>query len=170
MDKLEQLDRRITELKKEMERVEGTPTEVYARIVGYYRPVSNWNKGKREEFDLRKHFTSLEKKPGTPIRATKTGTDTIIAPEREWEGYLYFFRPACPNCPPVADVLAEIPFSGTKINVDTEDGFAVAEEYNVLAAPTVVFLDTAGKEVFRASTAEAVRSAARITDSAKVTV
>jgi len=28
--------------------------EVYSRVVGYMRPVSNWNKGKREEFRLRK--------------------------------------------------------------------------------------------------------------------
>jgi len=30
--------------------------EVYTRIVGYYRPVQQWNKGKREEFKLRKTF------------------------------------------------------------------------------------------------------------------
>jgi len=26
------------------------PMEVYSRIVGYFRPVSNWNKGKKEEY------------------------------------------------------------------------------------------------------------------------
>lgn len=31
-------------------------TEVYSRVTGYYRPVSNWNKGKREEFKERKPF------------------------------------------------------------------------------------------------------------------
>lgn len=31
-------------------------TEVYSRVVGYHRPVKNWNKGKREEFKERKHF------------------------------------------------------------------------------------------------------------------
>lgn len=31
----------------------GENTEVYSRIVGYYRPVSNWNKGKQEEFKER---------------------------------------------------------------------------------------------------------------------
>lgn len=30
--------------------------EVYSRIVGYMRPVSNWNKGKQEEFKMRKSF------------------------------------------------------------------------------------------------------------------
>lgn len=31
-------------------------TEVYARIVGYYRPVKNWNDGKRAEYKNRKEF------------------------------------------------------------------------------------------------------------------
>ena len=30
--------------------------EVYSRIVGYYRPVQQWNKGKRAEFDDRKTY------------------------------------------------------------------------------------------------------------------
>ena len=31
-------------------------TEVYARVVGYLRPVKQWNGGKQAEFDLRKSF------------------------------------------------------------------------------------------------------------------
>lgn len=31
-------------------------TEVYSRVVGYYRPVQNWNKGKQEEFKDRLEF------------------------------------------------------------------------------------------------------------------
>ena len=34
----------------------GKKTEVYSRVVGYYRPIQNWNRGKRHEFDLRKTF------------------------------------------------------------------------------------------------------------------
>jgi len=30
--------------------------EVYSRIVGYYRPIQNWNEGKREEFKQRKEY------------------------------------------------------------------------------------------------------------------
>lgn len=33
------------------------PVEVYSRIVGYLRPVSQWNNGKLAEFDIRKTFT-----------------------------------------------------------------------------------------------------------------
>lgn len=36
-------------------KVKAIKTEVYSRIVGYYRPVQNWNKGKREEFSQREY-------------------------------------------------------------------------------------------------------------------
>jgi len=35
----------------------GEETEVYSRIVGYYRPVQNWNLGKRSEYQERKPFS-----------------------------------------------------------------------------------------------------------------
>jgi len=31
-------------------------TEVYSRVVGYFRPVQNWNKGKKEEFRDRQPY------------------------------------------------------------------------------------------------------------------
>jgi anaerobic ribonucleoside-triphosphate reductase len=34
-------------------------TEVYARIVGYYRAVRNWNAGKKEEYKYRKDFVEV---------------------------------------------------------------------------------------------------------------
>lgn len=33
-----------------------TKCEVYSRVVGYLRPVENWNEGKQEEFKDRKMF------------------------------------------------------------------------------------------------------------------
>ncbi|PUA34315.1 MAG: ribonucleoside triphosphate reductase [Candidatus Terraquivivens tikiterensis] len=40
----------------------GRPTEVYSRVVGYLRPVEQWNVGKQEEFKQRRTFdrTALE--------------------------------------------------------------------------------------------------------------
>lgn len=32
-------------------------TEVYSRVVGYLRPVNQWNEGKQEEFKKRKEFS-----------------------------------------------------------------------------------------------------------------
>ena len=48
------VENQISELKKEMSEVKGSKCEVYSRVVGYLRPVQNWNKGKKEEFAMRK--------------------------------------------------------------------------------------------------------------------
>ena len=32
-------------------------TEVYSRVVGYYRPVRDWNLGKQEEFSQREYVS-----------------------------------------------------------------------------------------------------------------
>ncbi|HDI02891.1 MAG TPA: ribonucleoside triphosphate reductase, partial [Candidatus Aenigmarchaeota archaeon] len=34
----------------------GAKCEIYSRCVGYLRPVNQWNKGKQEEFKMRKYF------------------------------------------------------------------------------------------------------------------
>ena len=49
---LEEINHRLDELKKEKNLVEGTETEVYARIVGYYRAVKNWNRGKKRRISV----------------------------------------------------------------------------------------------------------------------
>jgi ribonucleoside-triphosphate reductase len=36
------------------------PVEVYSRVVGYFRPVNQWNKGKKEEFSERNEFDPKE--------------------------------------------------------------------------------------------------------------
>ena len=40
----------------------GAKTEIYSRVCGYFRPVSNWNQGKREEFKDRKEYEVTAKK------------------------------------------------------------------------------------------------------------
>lgn len=43
----------------------GEKCEVFSRIVGYFRPVHNWNDGKQQEFKERKTYSeraSLEHK------------------------------------------------------------------------------------------------------------
>ena len=31
-------------------------TEVYSRVVGFFRPVQQWNRGKKEEYKDRKNY------------------------------------------------------------------------------------------------------------------
>ena len=32
------------------------PCEVYSRVVGYFRPITNWNEGQLQSFKERKNF------------------------------------------------------------------------------------------------------------------
>jgi len=36
------------------------PCEIYSRIVGYFRPLSNWNLGKKAEFQQREEYLVKE--------------------------------------------------------------------------------------------------------------
>ncbi|RLG09327.1 hypothetical protein DRN73_10135 [Candidatus Pacearchaeota archaeon] len=45
---------RSKKAKIETKRVRVVPCEIYSRVVGYFRPVSNWNIGKQQEFKERK--------------------------------------------------------------------------------------------------------------------
>ena len=62
MRTLTEIDAEIAQTKAELADVHGTETEVYARITGYYRPLSknmayhSWNPGKTAEYKQRKLF------------------------------------------------------------------------------------------------------------------
>ncbi len=50
MERVEERKEVKTTASKKKVKVKVVPTEIYSRVVGYYRPVQNWNKGKAEEF------------------------------------------------------------------------------------------------------------------------
>ena len=56
IDRLQRVSIEITKIEEELEKVQGTPCEIYSRVVGYHRPIQNWNKGKQEEFKERVTF------------------------------------------------------------------------------------------------------------------
>ncbi len=47
------------------------PCEVYSRVVGYLRPVSQWNRGKKSEYDERVTFDLAPSKKNVPLPATE---------------------------------------------------------------------------------------------------
>ena len=53
----EVIDAEILKNRIELGKATGTKTEVYTRIVGYYRNVDNFNIGKKEEYRERKAYT-----------------------------------------------------------------------------------------------------------------
>lgn len=161
MNRVAELDQQITDLRSSLDSVEGTQTEVYTRIVGYYRSLKNWNRGKREEYDHRRTFTGemrdraptgddgqlrlteFEARTATTADAAapRVTVATLEAPAATTTSYLYFYRETCPNCPPVRKHLDGVGIDGVRVNVDTEDGRDLAIQYEILATPTVVFID-----------------------------
>ncbi|MBN2651032.1 MAG: thiol reductase thioredoxin [Spirochaetales bacterium] len=147
METKEAIKKEIEELKSQLDNVEGTQTEIYSRIVGYYRSVKNWNKGKKEEFRYRKQFNKLD--GASCCDATYGDSMTTCDCADESEQYIYFYRTTCPNCPPVKSLLDEVELNGKEVNVDTPEGLELAKEYSVMSAPTVVFLDSNSNELYR---------------------
>ncbi|QTQ11655.1 hypothetical protein HRI96_05210 [Treponema parvum] len=148
---LAEVDAEIKAAKEALENVHGKETEVYARIVGYYRAVRNWNKGKAEEFKHRKMFSVDNVPEAMPQDAAEK--EKVSAPVKTAAGdlhYDFFFRQTCPNCPPVKAYMADLSVSGKSINVDTKEGLAQAAAKGVFAAPTVIVYNENGKEVARA--------------------
>ncbi|MDI9386029.1 MAG: anaerobic ribonucleoside-triphosphate reductase [Spirochaetota bacterium] len=155
------IEAEIAQKKEALQNVRGRETEVYARIVGYYRSVRNWNKGKREEYDHRKMFeyeNDSEESTVSQIdvqseadfksyEAEKKSSHTSADSDIRYE---FFSRRTCPNCPAVQEYLETLSFSGKYINVDSAEGLERARELQILSAPTVVIFNEAGDEVARA--------------------
>lgn len=145
----EAIDADIAAAQLELQNVHGSTTEVYARIVGYYRSVRNWNKGKREEFSERKMFES--ENPKTHMYADQstvfdTGTASIQYPAF----FEVYTRKTCPNCPPVKDYCSTLGIAVRYIDADTEEGLKAAAKHGVRSCPTVIMYSEAEKELSRA--------------------
>lgn len=146
---VKQIDEEISKLERELQDgVEGTSTEVYSRIVGYYRAVGNWNKGKREEFSHRTCFkVEDEAKAPKPQEIEKNSVkenSPFPLPQQKTENvskYLFFSSQYCRNCQPVKDFLDHYNINYESVDVSTDLGLNVAREYGVKATPTVVMFD-----------------------------
>ncbi len=166
MRTIAEIDTDIDNVRAELQDVHGTATEVYARIVGYYRSVRNWNRGKREEYRHRKLFVAEENQVRTHLPAdmgpsavrTEGIAPTTPANAGTVARYELFVRKTCPNCPPVKECCSNLPVSGEQIDVDSDSGRASAEAYGVFSAPTAIFFDGEDREVGRAHSVLEIRS------------
>jgi anaerobic ribonucleoside-triphosphate reductase len=48
----------------ELKNEERTRCEIWSRVMGYHRPVSEWNKGKQQEHADRRHFREAKAQLG----------------------------------------------------------------------------------------------------------
>jgi len=171
MRSLEEIEKDLNEAREELSKVEGRNAEVYSRIVGYYRSVRNWNKGKREEYGERKLYNvdlslksadscnrkkiKIEEKEqcratGGTVAPEKTKTANFNFSVRNGNRLLLFVRSGCPNCPAAKTAVAKLGIYVETINADTVAGLAEASKYNVMTTPTAILFSKDGIELARA--------------------
>ena len=140
----------------------GKETEVYSRIVGYFRPVKQWNNGKREEFKDRLEYAEGKSlKSQFRVKVTTTGETVTEAEEQQVSSipsipqkYKIFTLPNCDKCKTAKEYLGGVKIAGEILDLASKDDLKVFREYykelkNVikrnedgsLPVPTVLFFD-----------------------------
>ncbi len=119
----------------------GKTTEVYSRITGYYRPVQNWNDGKRAEFADRKEYDvansqfSAKEKSSCELKFNSKKTEdneVLTAP-------VLFTRNGCPNCKTSKMMLDKAGIKYEVVNAEEEKEKTL--KYGVKKAPTLIVQD-----------------------------
>jgi len=147
MRNLEDIENDLAAAREALSSAEGTPAEVYSRIVGYYRSVRNWNRGKREEYNQRRLYC---------IRTDEAAAVSPSLPAAS--ELLLFVRPACPGCTPAKAAAEKLRIPVSLINADTKDGMEEAVRRNVMSTPTAILVSQSGKELSRAHNANSIGS------------
>ncbi len=113
----------------------GKDTEVYSRITGYYRPVQNWNDGKREGFKDRKVYdianSNFKAKETCSCEEKKESSAdmTISTP-------ILFTRNGCPNCKTSKMMLDKAGIKYEVVNAEEDKELTI--KYGVKKAPTLL--------------------------------
>ena len=115
----------------------GETTEVYSRITGYYRPVQNWNDGKSQEYKHRVEYnpTKIGDRIFEAKQEIKAAEEGCVACE---DKTILFATTTCPNCKMAARFLDMANISYEKVYAD--ENKALAEEYGIQQAPTLVVI------------------------------
>lgn len=164
---IQNIDSEITMLKEDLKQVKGTETEVYTRIVGYFRAVDNWNRGKKEEYKDRKTFlmNPMEVEEKSLFSSNSSNMEKKITEEPAEEKtaktdsnkvayYKVFTSNFCRNCPPVKKFLDKVSIKGEELDVSTDLGINATREYEILSTPTVILFDKNDNIVDRAYSVE----------------
>ncbi len=139
----------------------GKKTEVYSRITGYYRPVSNWNDGKLQEYKDRKlydvkseengrdsldsRYNAVWEKEGSDFgRINEVIQEGVRKAEESGKVEYLFTTKTCPNCRLVKTFLKDRDY----VEVDAEENPELAMQYDVMQAPTYVVIHDGEVEKF----------------------
>ena len=121
----------------------GKKTEVYSRITGYYRPIQNWNDGKRKEFEDRKEY-NIENSKFTPKNKECACEKQEV--KAELDGPVLFTRNGCPNCKTSKMMLDKAGIKYAVINA--EEDKEITLKYGVKKAPTLLVPEGSGFKAY----------------------
>jgi hypothetical protein len=65
--------------------------------------------------------------------------------------YLFFMTPMCPNCAEIHEYMAGVKLAGDEIDATEDAGMEMAQRFEVMSVPTLIFLNEEGREQARAS-------------------
>ena len=161
MRNLEVIEKDLATARETLSSVQGTPAEVYSRIVGYYRSVRNWNLGKREEYGERRLYRINDDGLTTAVSSLPFPEENVIpyderAVPASQTLLLLFVRTSCPGCSPAKDAAQQLGIPVHLLNADTEEGKAEAIRRKVLSTPTAILLSPGGEELARAVNPETI--------------
>ena len=119
----------------------GEKTEIYSRITGYYRPISNWNDGKAKEYDMRKEYVIKQE----DVKCSEQEKENIKEETKKSnnvKGYLLFGTKTCPNCKIAKEKLKEKNL--VYEYVDAEEMMDLTQKYDIMSAPTLIRINDDG--------------------------
>jgi len=146
----------------------GKENEVYSRIVGYYRPIRQWNPGKAEEFKDRLEYMeskTLETPFAAKVAISTEGnlarqTTIVTNDPGTIKAYKIFTMPNCDKCMKAKRFLNDISVTGEHIDLSTKEGLAEFRNYyrdlkdkiqrnddGSLPIPTILFFDSSNNVV-----------------------
>ena len=134
----------------------GGPAEVYSRITGYYRPVQNWNDGKREEYSERRVYNVENAVNNSPIAhkeekcacchdVATAEHDTGLKASNYSDDLVLVTATKCPNCAMAKRFLDAKGYSYKTVNGSENEEFA--DKYAIKQAPTLLVFDDDGQLV-----------------------
>jgi glutaredoxin len=128
---------------------ERTKCEIWTRVMGYHRPVSQYNHGKKSEFYSRTYFESAAEENAR--FNGKYGQTSLLDANKGWARLMLFTTASCPKCPAVKAWLDSMEINYEMMDNRHADFYKLAEKYNIHSVPTLIALDSETAEVWRAS-------------------
>ena len=125
--------------------LERTKCEIWTRVMGYHRPVSQYNLGKKSEFYSRVYFKSISE---DNLELVKRYGGSI-SKENEKMKLLLFTTNTCPKCPAVKNWLTSNNIDYFAVDNSMLNFWELTKKYDIHSVPTLVALDSNGEVAWK---------------------